>query len=103
GDYTESPKADRATACATRTGVARNAGAPSLSRNQREDAYRRARAALDLQRRHDDRELVGPGRREFLQVQVLDDVDAGIGDQPHVDREHLELRCGDHGRALLEG
>src|SRR5207302_6912430 len=53
--------------------------------------------------RHHDYELIGLGLRQFLEIEVLDDENAGIRDHPHVDRKHLRLAvCDGERRALLE-
>src|SRR5262245_48695779 len=75
-----------------------------LAGNQRERAQGRTGSAADLQRRDHQQELVDARIGQFLEEIVLDDVDAVVGDQKHVHREHLELRRTRHEnrRALLE-
>src|SRR5438132_2011295 len=64
---------------------------------------RRASPAQDPERRHHDHELIGLGLRQLLEIEVLDDENAGIRDYPHVDRKHLRLPvCDSDGRPLLE-
>src|SRR5262245_61967139 len=77
---------------------------PVLARNERERAQGRPGPAADFQRRHDQHELVDAGFRQILEEIVLDDVDAVVGDEQHVHREHLELRGARHEdrRTLLE-
>src|SRR6266571_7774033 len=76
-----------------------------VARHQRESTQRGTRTAENLQRRNDDDEFIRLRLRQLLEVQVLDDVDPGVGDQEHVHGEDLNVRCTpvDDGRPHLEG
>src|SRR3989442_3503475 len=77
-----------------------------VSRREGERAKSGAGAAPDLERRHDEQELVDARLGQLFQEEVLDDVDPVVGDEQHVHGEHLERRrprgSGDRG-TLLEG
>src|ERR1700682_4917896 len=56
-------------------------------------ADRRACRTAHLERQADERELVDAGRGQFLEVEVLDDRDAGTHEQQEVARQrHMKLR-----------
>jgi hypothetical protein len=59
-----------------------------LSDGDRSDS--RTRAALDLQRLHDERKLVGTRRGELIQLQVLEQEDA-VHDQRDLMDRQIEL------------
>jgi hypothetical protein len=82
---------------------------PAVESNRRADSGRegkraqaRTGAAPDLERRHHQQELVHLFRGQLLQEEVLDDVDAVVGDQEHVDREDLKRRREEQRWPLLE-
>src|SRR5438093_592816 len=75
-------------------------------RREGERAKSGAGAAPDLERRHDEQELVDARLGQLFEEKVLDDVDPVVSDDQHVHGEHLERRRprGPEDRgALLEG